>query len=180
MNKVIQKRFLSPKDVIADLNIQKGEAVIDFGSGSGFWAVEIAKKIGKEGVVYAIDPREENLTVLSNRLKQARLSNVQLYKAPYVSQNMPIKEKADLVIFANVLSFNPNWKSLLTTVKKNTNPGARLLIIDWENEKMMGSFKRNDSWKEEIILAAKEAGFLFSRLIEAGEFHFGLYFESKK
>lgn len=46
------------------LSPNKGESILEIGAGSGFFSFPIAESIGKEGILYALDPSEEQLEPL--------------------------------------------------------------------------------------------------------------------
>mgnify|MGYP001611054209 FL=1 len=52
--------FLNPTEILRQLELKKDMVACDFGSGSGGWAIPLAK-ILEEGRVYAIDILEEPL-----------------------------------------------------------------------------------------------------------------------
>lgn len=171
--KLVKKSFLSPKKVIEKIAVAEGETVIDFGCGSGFWSVLLAKKVGSKGRVIAIDAKEENLSLIA----RSDLANVKLFQAPYSLKALPVSDKADVILFANVLSFNKYWKKLIESVPENSKKGTRLVVIDWAEEKFLTDHSRCESWVEDIILTARKKGFTLKRMLETGDFHFGLYFE---
>lgn len=169
--------FLSPTNVVGHFNLKPGDIVIDFGSGSGFWAIPIAKIVGAKGLVLALDPYEENLRVLKDKAAREGLGNIRYFKAPYSSKNIPVPEKADLILISNILSLIETDKYLLSSTKKNAKKGTKMVIIDWNKESRVGpkAGKRIDV--EEIILEAERAGFEFKKLLPSGAHHHGLYFE---
>lgn len=174
-----KKKFLSPIEILENcFQIEKGKSVIEFGAGSGYWTTLLAKKVGSSGSIYAIDNNESSLSVIKRKVENLGLKNTKLFVAPYSSKGIPIKEKADYILLTNILSLSKNWHSLIRSTKNNAKKDAKLLIVDWKEEKVLGHNQINE-WIEEIILAAKEAGFEFRKLVDAGDFHFGLYFEHK-
>lgn len=171
-----KKDFLSPDNVIEELNLEPGKIVIDFGCGSGFWTVPMAKKVGKDGLVVAIDPRIEKLEIVKSKILRSGLSNVKLLKAPFSSIEMPTKEIADVIIISNILSKINNDLSLIFSTRKNAKEGTILLIVDWNEKTHLGPKEVDRVDVETVISEARKAGFEFKKLINAGVHHFGLYF----
>ncbi|MFP3211536.1 MAG: class I SAM-dependent methyltransferase, partial [Thermocladium sp.] len=56
--------------------IKEEDNVLDLGSGPGFFTVKIAKKVGPQGRVYAVDADENSIDILLRRIKELSLSNV--------------------------------------------------------------------------------------------------------
>jgi ubiquinone/menaquinone biosynthesis C-methylase UbiE len=169
--------FLTPVKVISEMGLREGDVVIDFGSGSGFWSIPMAKIVGSKGLILAIDPYEENLRVLKDKAGKENLINIRYFKAPYSSKMIPVSEKADLILISNILSLIKTDKELLLSVKKNSKPGTKLVVIDWDKKSMLGPKDSEKIDIEEVILEVKKSGFEFKKLLPTGAHHDGLYFE---
>lgn len=171
--------FLKPDLAISDIAISIDDVVIDFGCGSGFWTIPIAKIVGPKGLVLAIDPRESKLTFVRSKADKLGLSNIRYIKAPLSSITMPVTEIADCIIISNILSKIDNDLSLVFSCRKNSKPGTKLVIIDWNEKSKLGP-KSNKRVDVEIVMKeAERSGFEFKKLLNAGSDHFGLYFEYK-
>ena len=48
-------KFVNPGDIIAQLNLKKGQVVADFGCGAGFYSLAAAQFVADDGMVYAVD-----------------------------------------------------------------------------------------------------------------------------
>ena len=65
---------------LEQLNIKKGETVLEIGFGTGHCLKQIAKLVGKTGKVYGVDISSGMLEVAKKRLEKARLMDrVELY-----------------------------------------------------------------------------------------------------
>lgn len=180
MSVIVPKKkqsFLSPSTVVEELDIKEGNVVIDFGSGSGYWAMPIAKKVGPKGLVIAIDPYEENLRVLKSKAVREGLNNLRYFKAPYSSKRIPVPEKADLIVISNILSLVDTDIELVASTKANAMLGTKLIIVDWSKESQIGPKKELRINEEEVITVAEKTGFVFKKLLATGSDHIGLYFE---
>lgn len=172
-----KRDFLSPSNVVESLDIKVGDVVIDFGSGSGFWSIPIAQKVGKSGRVYVTDPKIENLTVIKRRADQLGLRNLEYIQAPYDSTSIPLKVKADVILISNILSMIKNDDKLIESTAKNSHTETKLVVIDWDKNTEIGPKKEDRTEAGEVMVWAKKAGFVFKHLLDAGVHHFGLYFE---
>ena len=72
--------FQKPDQVMRTLEIRPGERVADVGAGSGYFTIPVAKAVGPEGVVWAIDIAQEMLDHIAKRLEKEGLTNVRLVK----------------------------------------------------------------------------------------------------
>lgn len=171
--------FLEPAKVIESLKLSPGEVVIDFGCGSGHWAIPMAQKVIPGGKVYAIDEYDANLELVKTDSQKKGLTNIICKKAPYSAGKIPVSEDADLILISNILSEISNDNELIHSAKKNAKSGTKLVIIDWSKNNLLevGPRQEERSTEEEIIISARKAGFEFKRLLESGTHHFGLFFE---
>src|SRR5262249_22256499 len=65
-------RWQQPERVFRVLGVRRGAIVADVGSGPGYFTTRLARAVGAQGRVYAVDPEPEVLQVLVNRLDGAR------------------------------------------------------------------------------------------------------------
>lgn len=172
-----KQTFLNPKKVIESLNLEKGQTVIDFGCGSGFWVIPFSEAVGSKGKVFALDQLDSNLEIVRSKAQVRGFSNITYKKVPYESGEIPVSEKADLILISNILSLIENDEDLIMSAAKNARPDTKLVIIDWNKKSQFGLRDAEKSTEEEIILLAKKAGFEFRKLLAGGSYHFGLYFE---
>ena len=66
-----------PEAVLDALNIRPGDVVADVGAGSGFFTVRLARRVGKEGKVYAVDIQQEMLDLIREKIGRMKLTNVE-------------------------------------------------------------------------------------------------------
>lgn len=62
--------------ILRRIGIKNGQTVLDFGCGSGTYAIPIAKIVGKKGKVYALDKDKNALDNLMKKAKSGRLKNI--------------------------------------------------------------------------------------------------------
>jgi FkbM family methyltransferase len=60
-------------------NVKHGMRVLDIGANIGFYTILLSRFVGKEGIVYAFEPDEDNFNYLKRLTK--KLNNVKLVKA---------------------------------------------------------------------------------------------------
>ncbi|MFO8132477.1 MAG: methyltransferase domain-containing protein [Thermoplasmatota archaeon] len=63
---------------LLDVGLHRGDRVLDFGCGTGFYTLPAAALVGPKGVVYALDRDHDKLDILAGRLRAHGLSNVEL------------------------------------------------------------------------------------------------------
>ena len=64
------------KTFLKEIGIRKGQVVLDFGCSVGHYTILIAKVLGKQGKVYALDKDREALNQLMEVAKSEGLENI--------------------------------------------------------------------------------------------------------
>lgn len=172
--------FTHPKENIKELYVREGMTVADLGAGSGFYTLELAKKVGPSGQVYAVEIQKE----LGEKL-------VRLGEAEGLKNIFPIwgdLEKmggtkigdgvVDIAVVANVLFQVQDKMTVAGEVKRILKNGGKVLVVDWSE------FSDFNKRLKDHIFAKKDARILFERAglkyaqdIKAGEHHYGMIFE---
>lgn len=171
-----KKNFLSPDQVIEEIGINAGDIVLDYGCGSGFWTVPMAKRVGRSGLVVATDQSAEKLSLVRRNCERVGVTNVKLLRSPYNSKIIPAEEKFSHIIISNILSIIAHAAELILATSRNCNSGTRLLIVDWQDGVPFSGKGEKDLIEQDIVQAANEAGYRFERSVSAGSFHYGLLF----
>ncbi|MBU1102112.1 class I SAM-dependent methyltransferase [Patescibacteria group bacterium] len=171
--------FIQPEKVLAQLGIEEGMKVADSGCGHGYFTVPVAKTIGPEGKVYAVDVLAEALEVVRSRAQMENLLNIQTLRG-----NLEISggsktpgDSVDLVLIHNVLFQSQKKSDIIKEARRALKDGGRLELIDWLPEKK--AIGPQEGWRisaEEAKNLVQEQGFSFERSFDAGEYHFGLIF----
>src|SRR5437867_9604485 len=65
-----------PDLLLPALKLKPGDAVADIGCGSGYYTRRLAKAVGTNGVVFAVDIQPEMLDLLTNKLAAENIHNV--------------------------------------------------------------------------------------------------------
>jgi len=64
-------------EILEKAGVKRGQIVLDFGCGSGAYTIPVAKIVGGEGKVYALDKNKKTLDELMQRAELASLSNIE-------------------------------------------------------------------------------------------------------
>jgi ubiquinone/menaquinone biosynthesis C-methylase UbiE len=164
--------FLNPSETLKRLKLRKSMVAADFGSGSGGWAIPLAR-ILEEGKVYAIDILEEPLSSLRARVKIEKLFNVEARKADVEKGVTLLSNSCDLVLMTNLLFECEKKKEVLEEGKRILKKGGKILVVDWIKDNPLTS---EIEWLDfdEIKGAAKDLGLKVEKEFEAGLYHQGL------
>ena len=93
------------QNFLKEIGINKGHTVLDFGCNVGHYTIPVAKVVGKESKVYAVDKDSEALTQLMQTAKSEGLENI----VPITTSgefNINLKnESVDVVLLYDILHY---------------------------------------------------------------------------
>jgi len=127
------RRGLQPPDKLIERSgIKQGMTVIDLGCGNGAYTNFVARAVGEQGKVYAVDIQTAMLRGLENKLARTEnqdIRNVKLKKAN--AYDLPFEDGAiDLVYMVTVLQEIPDRDRALREVKRVLKPDGILAVSE--------------------------------------------------
>jgi ubiquinone/menaquinone biosynthesis C-methylase UbiE len=126
-----RRQWLPAERILATAHVQPGETVVDLGAGTGYWIEALAKIVGSQGKVFAVDVEPIMLDELRALVQDRQLSNVQVVESTETS--VPLESGiADLVVLVFVLHEPADPEAFLEEVVRLLKPSGRVLTIDWE------------------------------------------------
>jgi len=125
------------KEAIRMAGIKKDDLVLEVACGTGRATVEIAKLIGKEGRVYAIDLAEAMLERAKNKLKKHNLlDRVDLRLGD--ARNLPYSDRKFDVVY-NAYMFDlidiTEMPSIISEFRRVLKPGGKLILVNMSKNK---------------------------------------------
>lgn len=72
----IRNVFMPPKQMLAEVEIEAGQHVLDFGCGPGTFSIMAADRVGLSGVVYALDIHPLAVKMTAEKAHRKNLANV--------------------------------------------------------------------------------------------------------
>jgi len=122
-------KWQRPSDVIQALGLKDGNAVVDLGSGAGYFTLKLADAVGGHGRVLAVDIRSLPLLFLRTRALLRAQYNVKVIRAepddPHLSS-----QTVDAVLIANTYHELTNSRAILTSLSRSLVSGGRLVIVE--------------------------------------------------
>lgn len=164
-----QESFLNPEAVVDELDIRPGETVADFGAGSGFFSVALAKHVGHAGKVYALDIRPEALEAVKSKAKLYRILNIEPVRVNLeADRGSGLKnETIDKVIISNLLFQAENKKNIAEEAYRILKSTGSVIVIEWKERVE----------KIEMEKLFEGIGFSLNKEFTAGSHHYGLIFK---
>lgn len=130
-----RESFQRKSEVLRVLDFRPGERVADLGAGSGYFTIPIARAIGPDGVVWAIDIFQQMLDFIERRIAIERLPNVRLYKTLREDLRLP-EGDLDTILMSDMLHYVQDRVPLLRGLKEYLRPGGRMAVLDFTPKSM--------------------------------------------
>lgn len=167
------------KSIVSQFDLEPGMRVADLGTGSGYFAIEIAKAVQEGGVVTAVDILDSALETVRDRAYLSGLKNIQLVRAnlEVVGSTFLADESQDFVLLANVLFQNDQKTEIIKEAKRVLRPGGKLAVVDWE--KGVGGFGPPDEYrtpKNSVLGLVGQEGLTYEKDLIVDAYHFGMMF----
>lgn len=174
-----ERRFVLPEVVSTHFHLRPGDAVGDFGAGTGNFVGVLSRLVGPQGKVVAVEIQKNLMEKLQDRIRIEHLSNVSAIWGDMEEEGASKVESGslDAAITVNALFQTEDKVTAIREMARTLRPGGKLFIVDWsESWSGLGPQPGQVLTKEAARDAAEMAGLTFEREFDAGDHHYGLAF----
>jgi SAM-dependent methyltransferase len=145
------------------LAIKKGQKICDLGCGNGFYTLELARRVGPEGVVYAVDIQPEMLRMLARRAAEEGLTNIRPILGTFIDPRLP-KGEVDLVLCIDVYHEFSHPEQMLARIRESLAADGRLVLAEFRGEDPAVPIKPlHKMTKAQVRAELEPAGFELAR-----------------
>jgi SAM-dependent methyltransferase len=123
----------NPTMLLNSLELEAGQTVCDFGCGNGFYTLQLAKRVGPRGAVYAVDIQPEMLDLLAERAQPRGLDNIEPVLATADDPGLPAAT-FDLVLMVDVYHELSDPPPVLAAVRESLKPRGRMAVVEFREE----------------------------------------------
>lgn len=128
-----REREEQPDRVIDSLRIPRGSTVIDLGAGVGYFSWRLAKRVGPQGKVIAVDIQPEMLDMLEENMSERGISNVEGVLGTESDPRLP-EGVAELALLVDVYHELADPIATMGHVRRALKPGGRLVVVEYRKE----------------------------------------------
>lgn len=147
----IRRRIQPPRQVVDWIGIQDEMQVLEIGPGPGTFTIEVAKRVGEKGKVFAVDIQPTVISRLGNRLQREKIANVTTKVAS--AYELPFSDDTfDRVFMIAVLAEIPDKKKALLEIRR---------VLRYDGLLAIGEFLPDPDYPRRKTVAhwCKDAGF---------------------
>jgi SAM-dependent methyltransferase len=164
--------------LVEALAIQPGQTVCDMGCGNGFYTLELARRVGPRGRVYAVDVQPEMLRMLLGRLAEQGIHNVKPVLGTAIDPRLP-KGEVDLILCIDVYHEFSHPEAMLERIRESLAPGGRLVLAEFRGEDPAVPIKpEHKMTKAQVRAELEPAGFTLAREFDRLPWQHLLFFEA--
>ena len=115
------------------LSVEEGQTICDLGCGNGYHSLELAKRVGEEGLVIGVDIQPEMLDRLEWRAEEQEITNIELLIGEYDDPRLE-DESCDLILMADVYHELSHPAEVLGHLRRALKPGGRVAALEFRGE----------------------------------------------
>ena len=168
-----------PDQVIAALELKRGETIADIGAGSGYFAFRFARNVGDSGRIFAVDTSPDMILHMNRRIRDLKLGNVfTVLSAP----DDPLLQDAAINRFfiCNTWHHLENRANYLRLMKRMLKPGGQIIIVDYKKRELpVGPPPEMKIAKRDVIREFESGGFKLAREHDFLPYQYFLVFSSR-
>ncbi len=157
-----REAWQKPDQVMDALHIAEGTTVLDLGAGGGWFTSRLARRVGPNGRVYAVDVQSLMIQAIVRRMQREGLTNVTPVLGADDDPSLPADANPDAVLIVDTFHETEQPVVLLQNVARTLKPQGRIGIIDYrEGEGGPGPGPEERVPPGVVIAQAQTAGLKF-------------------
>lgn len=149
-------RLMQPEKLMDSIGVKEGMIIGEGGAGRGYFTFKLARRVGPNGHVYANDIDRSSLDSIQRQCRQDGISNISIILGEVDDPLFPETE-LDMVFMIAAFHDFARPMAWLENVKSSLKPGALLVIVEKDPDKIGGS--SHHMTKDEILATVKKADF---------------------
>lgn len=145
-------------EIWKEAKINQSHQILELGAGPGFSTLDLARYLGQEANVTAIELAENFAKICQNRL--AEYKNVKVICDDLLKMNLP-ENHFDAIYGRWIFMFLPNLDQLIAKLVKSIRPGGKIIIQEYVDYDSMALYPINDDFQiiiKKIIKSFNDSG----------------------
>ena len=126
-----REAWQKPDQVMDALHVAEGTTVADLGAGGGWFTMRLARRVGRQGRVYAVDVQRLMIEAIRRRIEREGLTGiVTTVLGEYADPKLP-PNALDAVLIVDAFHETEDPVRLLRNVSRSLRPQGRIGIIEY-------------------------------------------------
>ncbi|MFO1513931.1 MAG: class I SAM-dependent methyltransferase [Verrucomicrobiota bacterium] len=122
-----------PDLLLPALKLRIGDTVADIGCGSGYYTRRLARVVGTNGLVLAVDIQPEMLDLLTNKLAGEKIFNVRPVRGTITDPKLP-PASVDLILMVDVYHEFDHPFEMVEATCRALKPDGRIVFVEFRAE----------------------------------------------
>ncbi len=120
-------------EIIPRLKLRPGDVVADIGAGAGTFSRPLARAVGPQGKVLAVDIDQGLLDYIDQRAKEEKIENIETVLGKFDDPALPSSE-VDVAFFHDVLHHIEKRDAYLKALASYLKPNGRIVVIELDKD----------------------------------------------
>lgn len=120
-----------PDQIMDALGIADGSKAADIGAGAGWFTIQLARRVGPNGHVYAEDVQPQMLEAIRRRVSREGLANVETVLGTVTEPNLPAGT-LDAILLVDVYPELDQPAPFLRNLSRALKPSGRIGVVNYK------------------------------------------------
>lgn len=127
-----REAWQKPDQVMDALHVADGTVVADVGAGGGWFTMRLARRVGPNGRVYAVDVQRLMIEAIQRRVQREGLQGIVIpVLGDYTDPKLPPDARTDAVLIVDAFHEMEDPVVMLRNLARSLKPHGRIGIIDY-------------------------------------------------
>ena len=150
----LRRLIQDPRPIVGPY-LKPGHTAVDLGCGPGFFTVDIARMVGPQGTVIAVDMQPKMLDYVARKARRNGVAQrVRLHCSS--EERIGLDAAADFVLAFYVVHETADPPAFLTEILGFMNPGGRLLLVEPRFHVTREAFKRLEALVQAVGFSVED------------------------
>ena len=133
LNRPEREKTEMPDRLLDALQIEPGMTVADVGAGIGYFSWRIARRVGAEGRVLAVEIQPEMLERLGAEMRKRDIGNVRSILGTPVDPNLPA-QSVNLALMVDVYHEFRHPEAMVGKIRRSLKDDGRMVLVEYRGE----------------------------------------------